>query len=330
MGAAADRPALRGEGAGRDGPGRGRRLRHAGCPLRGRRGSGTPVRTAALPRGDRRARPTAPRHRPVRGLSAGADGHRPRTGGDTCRGPGRGRRLREGTDRRRCQSRRRGGAGSGRSRRRLHRRRARPAGGSAHGAPGRRRPRRRRPRGGRSRQSRPAHDDPARPQPVARTSHHQVHAVPRRHPPLPGQGRGAAGSPPRADHGGARTHGADRPQPRWYRARGPARPRRGPGRAGPRRRTGRDRRLAGAVPLRTRRPDRAGTRRTAAGRLPRWLNIYDRQDLLAFMAEPVFPADPRVTDHEVSSRQPFLPCHSAYWKLGAVYDRIAHAVAEIA
>ncbi|MFK4600159.1 hypothetical protein [Streptomyces pristinaespiralis] len=63
---------------------------------------------------------------------------------------------------------------------------------------------------------------------------------------------------------------------------------------------------------------------------PRWLNIYDRQDLLAFMAEPVFPADPRVTDHEVSSRQPFLPCHSAYWKLGAVYDRIAHAVAEIA
>ncbi|MFF6954746.1 alpha/beta fold hydrolase [Streptomyces iakyrus] len=63
---------------------------------------------------------------------------------------------------------------------------------------------------------------------------------------------------------------------------------------------------------------------------PRWLNIYDRQDLLAFMAEPVFPADPRVTDHEVSSRQPFLPCHSAYWKLDAVYDRIAHAVAEIA
>ncbi|MFX4295186.1 hypothetical protein [Streptomyces bohaiensis] len=63
---------------------------------------------------------------------------------------------------------------------------------------------------------------------------------------------------------------------------------------------------------------------------PRWLNIYDRQDLLAFMAEPVFPADPRVTDDEVSSRQPFLPCHSAYWKLDAVYDRIARAVAEIA
>ncbi|MFG2129872.1 hypothetical protein ACGFNV_18995 [Streptomyces sp. NPDC048751] len=61
---------------------------------------------------------------------------------------------------------------------------------------------------------------------------------------------------------------------------------------------------------------------------PRWLNIYDRQDLLAFLAEPVFPDDPRVTDHEVSSRQPFPPSHSAYWKLGGVYEGIARAVAE--
>ncbi|MFF3330879.1 hypothetical protein ACFYWX_15150 [Streptomyces sp. NPDC002888] len=61
---------------------------------------------------------------------------------------------------------------------------------------------------------------------------------------------------------------------------------------------------------------------------PRWLNIYDRQDLLAFLAEPVFPRDPRVTDHEVSSRQPFPPCHSAYWKIDGVYDGIARAVAE--
>jgi hypothetical protein len=61
---------------------------------------------------------------------------------------------------------------------------------------------------------------------------------------------------------------------------------------------------------------------------PRWLNIYDRQDMLAFLAEPVFPDDPRVTDHEVSSRQPFPPCHSAYWKVGGVYDGIARAVAE--
>jgi hypothetical protein len=61
---------------------------------------------------------------------------------------------------------------------------------------------------------------------------------------------------------------------------------------------------------------------------PRWLNIFDRQDILAFLAEPVFPGDARVSDHEVSSGQPFIPCHSAYFKLDSVYDRIAQAVAE--
>lgn len=62
---------------------------------------------------------------------------------------------------------------------------------------------------------------------------------------------------------------------------------------------------------------------------PPWLNIYDRQDLLSFLAEPVFPGDPRVTDHEVGSGQPFPPSHSAYWKQDAVYDRIADAVAAL-
>jgi hypothetical protein len=59
---------------------------------------------------------------------------------------------------------------------------------------------------------------------------------------------------------------------------------------------------------------------------PRWLNIYDRRDLLSYLAEPVFPGDPRVSDHEVHSRQPFPISHSAYWKLGAVYDRIGEAL----
>ncbi|MFF9867694.1 hypothetical protein ACF1G0_20090 [Streptomyces sp. NPDC013953] len=62
---------------------------------------------------------------------------------------------------------------------------------------------------------------------------------------------------------------------------------------------------------------------------PRWLNVYDRQDLLSFRAEPVFAGDPRVADHEVSSGQPFPPSHSAYWKIGDLYDRIADAVSEI-
>ncbi|MGW4897415.1 hypothetical protein ACWEQL_34960 [Kitasatospora sp. NPDC004240] len=59
---------------------------------------------------------------------------------------------------------------------------------------------------------------------------------------------------------------------------------------------------------------------------PDWLNLYDPRDLLGYRAGPVFPGDPRVTDREVSSRQPFPHCHSAYFKLPAVYDAIAAAV----
>ncbi|MFI1647052.1 hypothetical protein ACH4XT_08925 [Streptomyces avidinii] len=61
---------------------------------------------------------------------------------------------------------------------------------------------------------------------------------------------------------------------------------------------------------------------------PRWLNVYDRHDVLAYLAGPVFPGDPRVSDHEVRSRQPFPACHSAYWKQDSLYERIEQAVAE--
>lgn len=61
---------------------------------------------------------------------------------------------------------------------------------------------------------------------------------------------------------------------------------------------------------------------------PRWLNVYDRQDVLSYLAEPVFPGDPRVSDHEIGSRQPFPACHSAYWKQDSLYARIEQAVAE--
>lgn len=61
---------------------------------------------------------------------------------------------------------------------------------------------------------------------------------------------------------------------------------------------------------------------------PRWLNIYDRQDVLSYLAEPVFPGDPRVSDQEIASRQPFPACHSAYWKQDSLYARIERAVAE--
>lgn len=62
---------------------------------------------------------------------------------------------------------------------------------------------------------------------------------------------------------------------------------------------------------------------------PRWLNIYDRADLLAYLAEPVFRIPSQVTDHEVASRQPFPVCHSAYWKLSEVYERIAKEIEEL-
>ncbi|MFI7173887.1 hypothetical protein [Streptomyces spororaveus] len=61
---------------------------------------------------------------------------------------------------------------------------------------------------------------------------------------------------------------------------------------------------------------------------PRWLNVYDRHDVLSYLAAPVFPGDPRVTDHEVRSRQPFPACHSAYWKQDSLYERIEQAVTE--
>ncbi|MGW6980231.1 hypothetical protein ACWGE1_12375 [Streptomyces sp. NPDC054932] len=61
---------------------------------------------------------------------------------------------------------------------------------------------------------------------------------------------------------------------------------------------------------------------------PRWLNVYDRHDVLAYLAGPVFPGDPRVTDHEIRSRQPFPACHSAYWKQHSLYERIEQAVTE--
>lgn len=61
---------------------------------------------------------------------------------------------------------------------------------------------------------------------------------------------------------------------------------------------------------------------------PHWLNVYDRQDVLSYLAEPVFPGDPRVSDQEIGSRQPFPACHSAYWKQDSLYERIEQAVAE--
>ena len=45
--------------------------------------------------------------------------------------------------------------------------------------------------------------------------------------------------------------------------------------------------------------------------VPRWVNVFDRRDLLAYVGEQVFPG--RITDLEVDSRVPFPRAHSAYF-----------------
>jgi hypothetical protein len=50
-----------------------------------------------------------------------------------------------------------------------------------------------------------------------------------------------------------------------------------------------------------------------------WINVYDENDMLSFLAAPIFD---RVTDQPVLSRTPFPEAHGAYWKLQEVYARI--------
>ncbi|MFF2524514.1 lipase family protein [Streptomyces liangshanensis] len=52
----------------------------------------------------------------------------------------------------------------------------------------------------------------------------------------------------------------------------------------------------------------------------RWLNLYDRRDLLSFAAAGVFPQ--HAYDQEVNNRQPFPFAHSAYWSNSKVWDAI--------
>ncbi|UJA09471.1 hypothetical protein [Streptomyces collinus] len=54
---------------------------------------------------------------------------------------------------------------------------------------------------------------------------------------------------------------------------------------------------------------------------PRWTNVYDKRDLLGFVAEPVFPG--RVRDVELSDGQPFLAAHSGYFRNPGVHELLA-------
>lgn len=59
---------------------------------------------------------------------------------------------------------------------------------------------------------------------------------------------------------------------------------------------------------------------------PSWLNFYDRNDLLSYLAKPVF-GDKVVEDIEIKSNQPFPLSHSAYWGSAILWSRL-HAFAK--
>lgn len=58
---------------------------------------------------------------------------------------------------------------------------------------------------------------------------------------------------------------------------------------------------------------------------PKWLNVYDRNDMLSYEAAGVYPG--RVTDLEVASRQPFPDSHGAYWTQAALWAAIKDFIA---
>ncbi|MEV4499185.1 alpha/beta fold hydrolase [Micromonospora arborensis] len=55
-------------------------------------------------------------------------------------------------------------------------------------------------------------------------------------------------------------------------------------------------------------------------RLPKWINVYDPRDLLAYIAEPVFGS--AVTDLAVASGVPFPRAHSAYFTNREFYEQL--------
>jgi superfamily II DNA or RNA helicase len=55
---------------------------------------------------------------------------------------------------------------------------------------------------------------------------------------------------------------------------------------------------------------------------PRWLNIYDRRDIMSFTAAQVFPNS--ATDIEVNNQQPFPQAHTAYWENPSVWEAVSN------
>jgi len=66
-------------------------------------------------------------------------------------------------------------------------------------------------------------------------------------------------------------------------------------------------------------PGSNGAKIETPRRVGNWLNIYDPDDMLSFLAEPVFT---RVDDIEVDTRAPFPVSHSEYWNRPDVYAKL--------
>lgn len=58
---------------------------------------------------------------------------------------------------------------------------------------------------------------------------------------------------------------------------------------------------------------------------PRWLNVFDLNDLLSYVGAGLFGA--RVVDQEVRSRQPFPQSHSAYWANDQLWQHVKAFIA---
>lgn len=63
--------------------------------------------------------------------------------------------------------------------------------------------------------------------------------------------------------------------------------------------------------------------------MPPWLNFYDKNDLLSFLAAPLMKAGNQVTDVEVHSGQPFPVSHGAYWSNPAVWKDSADFIGQL-
>ena len=59
---------------------------------------------------------------------------------------------------------------------------------------------------------------------------------------------------------------------------------------------------------------------------PKWLNIYDRRDLLSYVAGKVFflPSQPApdIRDAEVDNGLPFPDSHSGYWANPQTWEHV--------